>query len=163
MATPSRPGSLDLADRLAGLQAVPDHGVLALVGGDRGDLRRSALGAVRLLLVALERLDQLRDGRRPEQPGGQDDEPDPDPRAAGRRDVGAEVAQLRRPDVGVAALVAGDPPERIGAALVLLDRGQRVVQDDRVAFQLEVVEASLDVDGGHRRIVGHRRRVDSRR
>ena len=40
--------------------------------------------------------------------------------------------------------------------------GQGVVQDDRVAFQLQVVEALLDVDGGHHGIVGHRRRVDSR-
>ena len=40
----------------------------------------------------------------------------------GGRDVGAEVAQLRRPDVGVPALVAGDPLERRGAARVLLDR-----------------------------------------
>ena len=82
---------------------------------------------------------------------------------SGGRDVGAELAQLRRPDVGVAALVAGDPLEGGRAARVLLDRRQRVVQDDRVAFQLEVVEALLDVDGGHAR---HRRpssaRVDSR-
>ena len=60
------------------------------------------------------------------------------------------------------ALVAGDALERGRAARVLLDRGQRVVQDDRVAFQLQVVEALLDVDGGHGDIVGHRRRVDSR-
>ena len=42
-------------------------------------------------------------------------------------------------------------------------RGERVVQDDRVAFQLEVVETLLDVDGGHVVIVGHRLRVDSGR
>ena len=81
---------------------------------------------------------------------------------SGRRHVRPEVAQLRRPDVGVAAFVAGDPPEGVGSVRVLLDRRQRVVQDDRVAFQLEVVEALLDVDGGHGVIVGHRRRVDSR-
>ena len=38
--------------------------VLALVGGDRGDLGRGVLGVVRVFLVALERLDQVRDGAR---------------------------------------------------------------------------------------------------
>ena len=64
------------------------------------------------------------------------------------------------PDVGVAALVAGDAPERVGPARVLLDRGQRVVQDDRVALELEVVEAALDVDAG---APGHRRPSSPRR
>jgi len=45
--------------------------------------------------------------------------------------------------------------------LVLLDTGQGVIQDDRVSFELEVVETLLDVDRGHRRIVGDQRRVDS--
>ena len=49
----------------------------------------------------------------------------------------------------MATLVAGDPPERVGTTLVLLDGGQGVVQDDRIALELEVVEALLDIDGGH--------------
>ena len=64
--------------------------------------------------------------------------------------------------VGVASLVASDPSERVGAARVLLDRRQGVVEDDRVALELEVVEALRDVDRGHGGIVGDRRRVDSR-
>ena len=155
---PDRPASVG---RFAGLEPVPDDRVLALVGGDRGDLGRGTLGVVGRLLVALERLDQLRDRRCAEQPGGQDDEPDAHPRTAGRRHVGAELAQLGGPDLGVAPLVAGDPLERLGAARVLLDAGQRVVQDDRVTFQLQVVETALDVDRGHPAILGHHPRVDS--
>ena len=60
-------------------------------------------------------------------------------------DVSAEVAQLGGPDVGVPTLVAGDPLERGGAPWVLLDRRQRLIQDDRVAFQLQVVEALLEL------------------
>ena len=46
---------------------------------------------------------------------------------------------------------------------VLLDPGEGVVEHDRVALELEVVEALLDVDRGHGRIVGDRGRVDSGR
>ena len=80
---------------------------------------------------------------------------------AGRRDRRTELGQPARPDVGVAPFVGRDPAERVRSPLVLLDLGEGVVEDDRVAFELEVVEALLDVDGGHRGIVGHRRRVDS--
>ncbi len=153
----------DVGDLLARLQPVPDDRVLAFVGCDRGHLGRDALAFVDGLLVALEGLDELRHGRRPGHAGGQDDEPDAHPRPGGGRHDGTELAQLRRPDVGVATLVAGDPPERLGAARVLLDGGERVVQDDRVTFQLEVVETLLDVDRGHVVIVGHRLRVDSGR
>ena len=69
---------------------------------------------------------------------------------SGGRDSAPSSRSFVGPDVGVAALVAGDPLERGSAPRVLLDRRQRVVQDDRVAFQLQVVEALLDVDGGHR-------------
>ena len=160
MATPSRPGSRHEAHLLAGLEPFPDDRVLALVGGDGGRLGRRVLGAVGRLLVALECLDEVGHGRRPEQPGGEDDEPDAHPGPVGRRHVRTEVAQLRGPDVGVTAFVAGDPAEGVGSARVLLDRRQRVVQDDRVAFQLEVVEAPLDVDGGHG---SHRRPSSPRR
>ena len=51
------------------LEALPDLGVLALVGGDRGDLGRRALALVQLLLVAFEGLDQLGDRLGPEQRG----------------------------------------------------------------------------------------------
>ena len=60
----------------------------------------------------------------------------------------------------MAALVAGDPAERVGASRVLLDGRQRVVQDDGVALELEVVEAVLDVDRGH---ATHRRPSPPRR
>ena len=65
--------------------------------------------------------------------------------------VAPRSAQLARPDVRVAALVAGDLPERVGAPLVLLDLREAVVERDRVALQLEVLQALGDVDRGHRR------------
>jgi hypothetical protein len=46
-------------------------------------------------------------------------------------------------------LVGRDAAEGVGARRVLLDRGQRVVQDDRVAFELQVLEACRQVDGRH--------------
>jgi hypothetical protein len=49
----------------------------------------------------------------------------------------------------IATLVRGDPLERRGAMGILLDPGERVVQEDRVALQAEVLEA-LDRLGGHR-------------
>ena len=119
IATPSRgvAAPRSAAPALVGpaLEPLPDLGVLALVGGDRGGLRGTALRVVGVLLVALERLDQLGDGGRPEQARGQDDEPDAHPRPAGRRHVRAEAGQLGRPDVGMPALVGGDPPERLGS------------------------------------------------
>ena len=139
------------------LEAVPDLRVLALVGRDRRDLGRTSLRLVGVLLVTLEGLDQLGDGGGPEQPCCEDDEPDAQPRPVRRRDRGAELGEPLRPDIRMSTLVGGDPAERVGAPRVLLDAGQRVVQDDRVAFQLEVVETLLDVDRGHGVIVGHRR------
>ncbi len=163
-ATPSRPATLTIGGRLrvrghgrhpgcaAVAELVPDPRVLALVGGDRGDLGR-LLGVVRLLLVALERDDHVGDGLGPEEPGEQDDEADARPRPLAGRHVGAELAQLVRPDLGVAALVAGDPVERPGADRILLDARERVVQDDGVALELQVVEAALDIDRGHASMV----------
>ena len=81
----------DLADVLMGLEPVPDLGVLPFVGGDPGDLGRGLLGVVGLLLVTLERLHQLGDGRGPEQAGGEHDEPDAHPRTVGGRDSGPEL------------------------------------------------------------------------
>ena len=149
---PDRRGRLDL-------EPVPDPRVLALVSGDRGDLGRRLLGVVCRFLVALERPDQVRDGARPEQAGDQHDQPDPWPGAVGRRDGRAELGQLVRPDVGVAALVRRDPAERVGTRLVLFDLRQRVVQHDRVAFQLEILEARREVDGRH---AAHRTRERDR-
>ena len=107
---------------VAGLEPLPDLRVLALVGGDRRDLGRRALGVVRsssspssaltrsaTAAVPNSRATRMMNRTRIRGP-------------VGRRHVRAELAQLRRPDVGVAALVAGDPLERGGAARVLLDR-----------------------------------------
>ena len=67
--------------------------MLPLVGRDGRDLGRR-LGVVRLLLVALERLDEVAHGVGPEEPGDLDDEADPQPRRARFGDVGALLAQL---------------------------------------------------------------------
>ena len=64
---------------------------------------------------------------------------------AGRRHGRASSREPGRPDVGVAALVRGDVPEGRRPARVLLDRGERVVEDDRVLLELEVLEALGDV------------------
>ena len=153
------PGEVVPAAACRVAQPLPDLGVLALVGGDRVDLGRCLRG-VGVLLVALQRLDQVADGVRPEQPGDEHDGADAQSRAARLGHGRAELAQLAGPDLGVASLVAGDRPERLGAARVLLDARQRVVQRDRVALELEVLEALGDVDRGHRRrIVAIRGRV----
>ena len=72
-------------------------------------------------------------------------------RRAGRRHGRARLLEPRRPDLGVAPLVAGDALEGGGARRVLLDLCQLVVQDDRVAFELEVGEAALDLVGAQLR------------
>ncbi len=130
--------------RLA-VQALPDLGVLALVGGDRLDLRLRLLGLVDRLLVALERLHEVGHGPGAQDPRGKDDEPDPEAWLPGRRHVDALGPEPTRPDLGVASLVAGDVPEGGGAVRVLLDRGEGVVQDDGVLLEPEVLEALRDV------------------
>ena len=69
------------------------------------------LGRVEVLLVALERLDHVADGVRPEEAGEQHDRSNPQPRSGRLRDRRAELAQLAGPDLRVAALVARDGPE----------------------------------------------------
>ena len=118
--------------------------------------RASPLAVVGLFLVTLEGLHEVGDRAGPEQPGDQHDEPDPRPRAVGRRDGRPELGQLARPDVGVPPLVRRDPAEGFRPGRVLLDLGERVVEDDRVAFELQILEAGREVDGRH---AAHRTRV----
>ena len=130
---------------LAPVEPLPDLGVLALVGGDGVDLRVGLLLLVDVDLVALERLDELRDRLRPEDPRRQDDEPDPDARPGGGGHGRAQLAETGRPDLGVAALVRGDVPERRLPPRVPFDRRQRVVEGDRILLELEVLQALRDV------------------
>jgi hypothetical protein len=133
---------------LAALQLPPDLGVLSLVSGDVGDLGRG-LAVIDVLLVALERGHEIRDGVRPEQASEHEDDRDAQPRAARRRrHVGPALLELAGPDVGMTPFVGGDPAERGRAPGFLLDRGQGVVQEDRVTLQLEILEA-LERLGGH--------------
>ena len=74
----------------------------------------------------------------------------------GGRDGRTQLGQLAGPDVGVPPLVRRDPAEGVRPGLVLLDLGERVVQDDRVTFELEILEAGREVDGRH---AAHRTRV----
>ena len=150
------PTPSDRPRRGARRQPLPDLCVLPLVGGDGRDLGRRALALVRVFLVALERLHEVGDRAGPEQPSDEHDEADPRPRAIGGRNGRPELGQLARPDVGVPPLVRRDPAEGGRPGRVLLDPRERVVQDDRVAFQLEVLEACREVDGRH---AGHRTRV----
>ena len=73
----------------------------------------------------------------------------------GRRARRALLPQAVGPDVRVAALVARDVPERRGAARVLLDRRERVVEGDRVLLELQVVEALRDVPDASLAVVTH--------
>ncbi len=73
--------------------------------------------------------------------------------------VAPSSCSLRGPDVGVPPLVRRDPAEGGGPVRVLLDVRERVVQDDRIALELEVFEACRKVDGRH---AGHRTRVRRR-
>ena len=49
----------------------------------------------------------------------------------------------------MAPLVAGDPLEGGRPARIAVDRREGVVEDDRVALELEVVETLGGVDRGH--------------
>ena len=145
-----------IGDGLALGQTLPDLCVLALVGGDRRDLGRSALTLVGLFLVTLEGLHELGDRAGPEQPGDEHDDAHPRPWAVGGWDGRTQLGQLAGPDVGVPPLVRRDPAEGFRPGLVLLDLGERVVEDDRVTFELEILEAGREVDGRH---AAHRTRV----
>ena len=142
----SRDVALGLVVRI--LELLPDLGVLALVGGNRLDLGRCVLAFVDLLLVPLQGRDQIADRLCPEHAGEEDDHRHPRPGSGrGRRDVDTGLAQLRRPDLGVAPLVSRDPPERARPMSILLDRGQRVVEKDRVALEAQVGKALGCVEG----------------
>jgi len=122
--------------------------VLALVGRDRLDLWRRGLALVDLLLVTLERGHEIAHGLGPEDPGEQDDDPDARPRAGrGRRNLHAGLAQLRRPDLGVTALVGGDPVECPRAVRIDLDRREGVVKQDGVALEMQVGKALGRIEG----------------
>ena len=82
----------------------------------------------------------------PNGPGHEHDRADAQPWPIGLRHGRTEVAQLPGPDVGVAALVAGDRPEGVRAARILLDLRELVVQGDGIALELQVLQALLDVD-----------------
>ena len=127
------------------------------------DLRATPLGVVGRLLVALERLDQVGDRARPEQPGGQDDEPDAHPRA-GRRGgtVGAELAQLARPRSrrGGARCRRSGGTRRRGADPSRCRPARRTGRSRRAPAS--GCRGSGRRRSGARPIVGHRRRVDSR-
>ena len=117
------------------LQLPPDLGVLPLVGGDRGDLGRR-LRLVQLLLVALERGDEVGHGPRPEDPGEQHDDRDAKPRPGRRRrNVGAALLELAGPDVGVAPLVRRDPRNAAARRGSFSIAGEGVVEEDRVALE----------------------------
>ena len=58
------------------------------------------------------------------------------------RSLAAQISAWRR---SLPAIVRNAPRP----TLVLLDRGERVVQDDRVALELQVLEALVDVADGH--------------
>jgi hypothetical protein len=88
--TPAAPAASLRRLRLA-VQPLPDLGVLALVRRDRLHLGVCLLGAVHRLLVALDRLDHVAHGTRPEQPSQGDDDPDPGARTAGGRHRGSKL------------------------------------------------------------------------
>ena len=127
----------------------PDRGVLALVGRDRRRLGRQ----LRRRRPAPRRprgRGPCRPPRGAETPSDEDDHPHARARTVERRHLGARLLEARRPDLGVAALVGGDALERGGAVRILLDLGQLVVQDDRVALELEVRQASRALVRGQR-------------
>ena len=145
-----------IRDGLALGQTLPDLCVLTLVGGDRRDLGRSALTLVGLFLVTLEGLHELGDGAGPEQPGDEHDDAHSRPWAVGGWDGRTQLGQLAGPRCRRAAARSPRSGGRLPPGLVLLDLGERVVEDDRVTFELEILEAGREVDGRH---AAHRTRV----
>ena len=138
------------ARRLAfgvGLQLIPDLGVLAFVGRDPGRLRRE-LVRVGLLLVALQRPHHVGYPASAEEPGHEDDRADSRPRAVELGDRGACLAEPRRPYLGVAPFVGGDPLECRSTLRIVLHLGQPVVENDCVALQLQIGQAALAFLGG---------------
>jgi hypothetical protein len=129
--------------------------VLTLVRGHRHDVGRSAMGLVEGHVVAFERLDQ----------SGTADVPKMRAirmtsriRSRGRSSGGSVPPSSRAwpprgPHGGAHPRRSGGRPRPVGVRLHLRER---VVQHDRVALELEVVEALLDVDRGHLGILGHR-------
>ena len=104
-----------------------------------------------LLLVALERQHEVGDGTRAEPSRDQHDEPDPDPRSApAAGTVAPELGQLRAPRCRrVAARWRRSVRTRRHGLASFSIAGERLVQQDRVALELEVLEARRDVDRGH--------------
>ena len=164
MATPSRPSPGHVAELVARLELVPDDR-RARVRRRRWRPPRATRPGRRTASSSSpsRALTRSATARGAEEARRDDDEPDAHPRPVRRaarsapssRSLPAQISACRRS----LPAIRRNASARRG---ILLDAGQRVVQDDRVAFQLEVVEALLDVDRGHGRIVGHRRRVDSR-
>ncbi len=133
----------------------PDCGMLALVGRDPGRLGRQ-LRRVCLLFVALESENHVGHAPSAETPSDKDDHPDACPRTIERRHFCAGLLEARGPDLGVPALVGSDPLERGGTMRFLLDLCQLVVQDDRVALELQVCQASSALVRGQRQCrLGH--------
>src|SRR5262245_63842540 len=69
-------------------------------------------------------------------------------------DVCSSDLELAGPDVGVTPLVSRDPPECRRPMRVLLDLGERVVQEDRVSFESEILEAVGRLGRSEERRVG---------
>ena len=127
------------------------------------DLGRGVLGAVRRLLVALERLDEVGDGRGPEQAGGEDDEPDAHPRPAGRRHGprrgrAASMAQMSAWRRSLPA-IRRNASARRGSFSIVASASYRTIASRSSLRLSRLCSTSM---GGTSVIVGHRRRVDSR-
>ncbi len=128
--------------RSAFLEALPGVRVGTLVGRDCGGLVGGWQASVDPLLGSLQRADHLGHGARSEHARGEEDDPDAGPRAArGGRDRRAERLETGAPDGRMPALVAGDRPEHVDPGRHLLDRGQGVVEQDRVLLEPEAGEA----------------------
>ena len=125
----------------AHVEALPDGGVLALVGRDGRHLR--ALQAfVQRQLVALERPDHRRYGLGAEDPRVGEHGSDTPTRWRDGRDLLTGGLDAMRPDEGVAPFVAGDGLEGVLADRVAFDGRQPLVELHRVALELQMGEAA---------------------
>ena len=127
---------------MSNIEVAPDLGMLRLILGDLVHLRDIAMCAVDLLFKAFERLHHVADGARAEDARKDRNLSDAPARTRSDRRMLAERDKFRLPNSGVASLTRRNRFKCRAPLWILLERGEPVVEVDRVALKGESGEAS---------------------